>query len=82
MTEVLLDIRSRFRSHLATGSVFERVGLLAGAFFLASLPIVPLLSVIIPGSEGWGLSQKTCAAVLWGVCMHYFGDWEEARHAG
>jgi hypothetical protein len=82
MIEAFFDLRSRFRSRLLTASALERIGLLAGAFFLASLPIAPLLAVVIPGFEGWGLFQRTCTAVLWGVGMHSFGEWTESQHAG
>ncbi len=31
---------------------------------------------------GWGLSQRTCTADLWGAGMHSFGEWTELQHAG
>jgi len=85
MSDSLLDLRSRFRSRLASGSALERIGLLAGVFFPLYLIAKIVLGAFPPEWLGalpteWSTGtfvNSTITSVLWGVATHYL---EERGH--
>ena len=80
MLDSLLNLRSRFRSRLASGSALERIGLLAGAFFPLYLVAGIVMGALPPQWIGtlpaeWSAGTVLRAgitSVLWGAGMHYF----------
>ncbi|WP_103020131.1 hypothetical protein [Salinibacter altiplanensis] len=79
MLDSLLTLRSRFGSLLASRSTLERIGLLAGVFFLVYPPVEALLGTLPPKWIGTPVGEWSTAffvrvgftSVLWGVGMHY-----------
>ena len=78
MLNWLSDLRSRIgsqaRSRLASGSAFERIGLLAGLGFLAVLLADISLSGLLGELPEWSagyFARLSIASVLGGAFVHY-----------
>lgn len=74
----LSDLRARFRARLASGSTLERIGLLAGTFFLLYL-LVDAAAGALPAAWTGGMSPQwspevlffaAVGSLLWGAAMH------------